>query len=154
MARYRRIDVRIWLDEIFQSLSRILPCGQGLWFFLLTNPDTTNIPGLYRAGEAAMAEALGWPIEAFRTAWAEIVSCGMAEADWAARVVWLPNAIHYNAPANPNVVRGWRVTWDEIPECPLKRKAAVALHQHLVHMGAPFAAAFEAVDANHSGNRT
>ncbi len=34
--RYRKIEVKTWSDTKFRSLSPIKPCGQGLWFYLLT----------------------------------------------------------------------------------------------------------------------
>ena len=104
MARYRKIDVRVWDDAKFRSLSPIQPCGQGLWFFLLTNRNTTSVPGCYYAGEAALAEMLGWSLEGFRKAFRELQKNGLAKADWSARVVWIPNVAKYNPPENPNVV--------------------------------------------------
>ena len=32
--------------------------GRELWFFLLTGPHTTNIPGLFRTGVASLAEEM------------------------------------------------------------------------------------------------
>lgn len=127
MARHKKIDVRMWGDEKFRSLSKSAPNGQTLWFYLLTGPHTTSIPGLFMAGEMALSEALGWPVKAFREAFQEVLSKGMAEADFEARVVWIPKAMLYNPPESPNVVKSWRIYWDEIPECPLKHKA----YQHL-----------------------
>jgi hypothetical protein len=123
VARYRKIDVRLWVDEKFKSLSPLQPSGQALWIYLLTNPNTSNVPGLYRAGEAQLADELGWPIEAFREAFREAFDKGMVEADWRTRVIWTRNALKYQRPESPNVVRSWAVTLDEIPECELKHKA-------------------------------
>lgn len=142
MARYRKVDVRMWGDERFRRLTPIPPCGQGLWFFLLTNPQTTNIPGLYRAGEAGLAEELGWSLQAFRKAFAEVSRQGMVEADWSARVVLITGAVKYNGPESPNVVRGWRAQWDEIPECQLKHKAFEHLRGYCEALGEAFAEAF------------
>src|SRR5690348_7720814 len=104
--RYRKVICRMYGDEKFQELSRPQPNGQTLWTYLITGPHTTSVPGLFTAGEAHLAEALGWTLRGLRSAWSEIAWQGMARADWKARVVWLPNAIRYNAPENPNVVRG------------------------------------------------
>lgn len=142
MARYRKIDVRVWIDARFRELSRAKPNGQTLWLYLLTNPDTVNVPGLYRAGEAAMAEALGWDLKGFRRAFAEISARGMAFADWKARVVWIPKAIVHNPPENPNVVKGWASTWDEIPECELKAEAWSEMKGFLEGFGEGFGKAF------------
>lgn len=63
---------------------------------------------------------MNWPIGAFRRCFCEIAEKGMAEADWVNRVLWLPNAAEYNPPENPNVVRAWAKSLEEIPECSLK----------------------------------
>ncbi len=125
--RYRTIDVRIWGDKKFRSLSPLQPSGQALFLYLLTNPHTNSIPGLYRAGAAAMAEELGWLTEGFREALEEALQQGLVKADLKARVIFIPNAIKYNKPQSVNVVKSWSSHWDEIPECELKTLA----YQHL-----------------------
>src|SRR4051812_15835772 len=120
MSRYRKIDVRLWGDAWFRSLSPMPPSGQGLWLYLLTATETCMIPGLFRAGEAALAESLGWSPAAFRKYFSEVSAQGKVSADWSMRVVWIPNAIKYDPPGSPKIVRGWLKHWDEIPECPLK----------------------------------
>jgi hypothetical protein len=76
MGRYRKTDPRMYGDERFQRLSKPQPNGQTLFRYLFTGPHTTNIPGLFTAGEAGLAEALGWPLKAFREAFRE----GLVEA--------------------------------------------------------------------------
>lgn len=145
MSRYRKIEVRTWSDEKFRSLSAMPPSGQGLWFFLLTGPHTNAIPGLFRAGRAAMAEELNWDQEAFDEAFREVSDKGMAKADFKARLVWLPKAIQHNKPESPNVVRGWRVELDLLPECDLKSEAIKGIREALVLLGAPYVEAFDEV---------
>lgn len=140
--RYRKVHTRMWGDERFRSLSAPPPNGQTLWVFLLTGPHTVNVPGLFSGGEAALAEALGWPLKGFREAFREISGKGMAKADWAARVVWIPRTIVHNPPESPNVVRSWRTAFDEIPECPLKLEAFRVLKGFVEGMGEGFAKAF------------
>lgn len=142
MARWRKIDVRVWSDERFRRLSRPQPNAQTLWLYLLTGPHTNSIPGLFCIGEAAMAEAIGWSLKGFREGFAELFREGLVEADWEARVVWIKNAIRYNPPDNPNVVKSWRVAWDETPECPLKDKAWQALKGFMEGYGKGFAEGF------------
>jgi len=127
MARYRKTDVRMYGDEKFVRLTPQKPSGQTLFHYLFTNPKTTQVPGLYSAGEAELAESLGWSLVAFRKHFAEIVEMGMAAADWKARLVWVKNVKRYDAPANANVVRGWRGPIDELPMCPLLVEALTAL---------------------------
>lgn len=140
--RYRKTLTRMWGDEKFRELSRPQPNGQSLWQYLITGPHTTAIPGLFTAGELSLTEGLRWSLVGFRRAWKEVESRGMAEADWSARVVWLPNAIRHNEPESPNVVKGWRQFLDEIPECDLKAKALSNLEGYLEAMGEAFAEAF------------
>lgn len=130
MSRWRKIDVRLWNDEKVVRLSPVPACGQGLWIFLLTNRFTTGI-GLYSAGEAALAEELGWSLQGFRKAFAEVSREGLVQADWKARVVWIPNFLKYEPPANQNVVKGWRTIIDEVPDCDLKSAALEHIGQQL-----------------------
>ena len=71
-TRYRKVEVKTWGDAKFRRLSKIQPSGQALWLFLITGPHTGPIPGLFRAGRAAMAEELDWDLEDFDKAFAEI----------------------------------------------------------------------------------
>ena len=145
MSRYRKIEVRTWSDEKFRQLSGILPSGQGLWFFLLSGPHTTAIPGLFRAGRAAMAEELNWEQDDFDKAFQEVSAQGMAKADFKAKLVWLPKAIRHNKPESPNVVRGWRVELDLLPECDLKREAIAGIREALESAGVAYVEAFDEV---------
>lgn len=135
VGRYRKIECRTWTDEKFRSLSPIPPCAQGLWFFLLTGPHTGPIPGLFRSGRSALAEDLGWPLKSFDMAFSEISEKGMAEADFQARLIWLPNAIRHNPPASPNVVKGWRSEFNLLPECHLRDRAKAFLKAFLKGLG-------------------
>lgn len=131
MSRYRKIDTRIHGDEKFRNLSRPKPCGQVLWYYLLAPREANNIPGLFSAGEAGLAEYLGWPIKSFRTSWGEIAQQRMAIADWKAGVVFLFNGIKYDEPSNPNQITSWKDPWDNIPECPVKWAAYLTLRVYI-----------------------
>lgn len=127
------------------------PCGQGLWLFLITGPHTGPIPGLFRAGRAAMAEELGWEVEAFDQAFGEAFQQGMVEADFKARVMWIPQAIKHNKPESPNVVKSWATEFDLIPECDLKWKAFEALKSSIHALGEAYGKAFDETFAKPSG---
>lgn len=142
MARYRKIDVRMWRDRRFLALSPPQPNGRDCWIYLLSNPATSNIPGVYHAYEEALARGLGWPLEAFRKAFAEAAALGLVKADWDAGLVLIPNAIKYDPPQSPNVVKGWIDTWDELPECPLKTDAYVCLKSYVDGLAEAFREAF------------
>lgn len=142
MSRYRKIEVKLWGDEKFRRLTPLQPSGQALWLYLLTGPHTTQIPGLYRAGKAAMAEDLGWSTEALHEALQEALNEGMAEADFSARVIWIKNAINYNTPESVNVVKSWAGEWELIPECDLKREAWDTLKARLDAISEAYGKAF------------
>ena len=151
--RYRTIDVRIWGDNKFRLLSPLQPSGQVLFLYLLTNPSTTSLPGLYRAGAAGMAEELGWSLEDFMQAFDEVSAQGLAIADFVARVVFIPNAIKYNKPQSPNVVLGWASHWDEIPECELKQIAFQRFEGFVNSMTEAFREAFHKAFSKAKGNQ-
>lgn len=216
--RYSKVYRRIWNDARFRALSAPPPNGQTLFLRLLTGPELGTIPGLFSIGEAALAEALGWPLEGFRKAFAELAGevlpesfpyvsdarisasrpapeaqsagsdaggreqgrsvrpeqsrdvttpdegyreglpggyreglpptfgegCfrGLAKADWKARLVWIPKAIQNNPPESPNVIRSWRLMWDELPECPLKLEAYRYIRAFVEGLGEGFRKAF------------
>jgi hypothetical protein len=120
MGRYRPVDPRIWSDEKFKLLSKPKPNAQTLWLFLLTGPHSDGCPGLFHRGEMALAEELGWSLNDFRKVFKEIENLGMAFADWEARVVLIPNAIKYDPPQNPNIIKKWAYNFEGIPNCELK----------------------------------
>ena len=132
----------MWCDKKFTSLSKAQPCGQALWFFLLTGPHTGPIPGLFRAGRASMAEDLDWEQEGFDKAFLEVLNQGMAKADFTSKLVWLPNALKLNKPESPNVVRSWAQEWELLPECDLKNEAHQYIINQLADFGEPFVNAF------------
>ena len=113
MARYRKVDPRIWNDAKFRGLS---DNAKLTFFMLLTHPGMTAL-GAMRATVAGLAEEMGWSAEAFREAFSEVISKGMAEHDPKACFVGLPNFIRYNEPESPNVVKAWIGALDLLPEC-------------------------------------
>lgn len=151
MATYRAIHVKMWGDVKFRRLSAPPPNAQFLWIYLLTGPHTTNIPGLFSAGEAQLAEALDWPLEGFRERFQELFRDGLLEFDWRARLVFIPNAIKHNGPDNPNMVKSWKRTWEDLPECELKMIAYEHFDGFLKRLGEPFAKPFRELLAKPSG---
>lgn len=120
---YRKVKITMWDDPKFRSLSPLPPSGQSLFIYLLTSPFTGIIPGLFKAGRAAMAEELGWEVEAFDLALGEALALGIVKADLQARVFWLPNAAKHNPPVSINVIKSWAKAFNYLPECPLKWEA-------------------------------
>jgi hypothetical protein len=127
---YSKVVRTTWGDDKFMRLSALRPSGQGLWLYLLTGPHCTVIPGLFpKMGIGTLADALKWPPGIVARLWNEISSAGMAECDWHAGVIWLPQAIRHNDPANPNVVTAWGKV--PIPQCELVARALRLLRGHL-----------------------
>lgn len=120
---YRKVKISMWDDEKFRELSPLPASGQSLFIYLLTGPCTGIIPGLFRAGRAAMAEELGWSIEDYDLALGELIALGMVKADLKARLFWVPNAAKHNAPNSGNVVKAWANAFNYLPECELKWEA-------------------------------
>lgn len=139
-SRFRIIEVKMWGDEDFSSLSKPAPSAQFLWLYLMTCPESGPIPGLFRAGQAQLAETLGWTVPEFQKCWAEIEAQGMAKADWNARVVWLPNGSRNgsrNGFQNPNQVGSCGGYWDELPTCELVEEARLFMREQLTHRNSP-----------------
>lgn len=120
MARYRRIDPRMWGDERFQALSRAKPNAQTLWIYILTGPHTTSLPGLWHVGERALSESLQWPLRALRRCLDATLFQNLLRIDKLHNVLYVKNVLNYDPPASPNVVIYWGKLYDEIPECELK----------------------------------
>jgi hypothetical protein len=142
MARYSKIGVQIWGDSKFCTLSRANPNAQTLWFYLLTNPGRTALPGVFIAGETTLAEGLAWPLAAFRRCWREIEAQNMAEADWRARLVWIRKQSVWDPPTSPNAAKGWGRVLVQMPECELRDRIEAFLYAFTEGLGEPFAKAF------------
>ncbi len=149
---YRRVTVRMYGDERFMRLSPQQPSGQSLWVYLLTGPHTGPIPGVFVAGRAALAEALNWDAEPFAKAFREVLAEGLAEFDEKTRMCFIPNAVRHNMPPNPNVVKSWRTTWLQLPECPLRERIYDHLSTVLFEVGESFGNAFAEGCGKGSGN--
>lgn len=141
-GRYRRVLIQTWGDEKFRRLSAPQPCGRYLWLYLMTGPSTGAVPGLLRAGRAALAEDLGWTPEGFTKAFQEVFSEGMAVADWEAKLVYLPKALKHNPPASPNVIKSWRAEFLLLPECALRKEAFLAMKREIDQYDKAFREAF------------
>jgi hypothetical protein len=113
MAKYRKVDPRIWNDAKFMQLS---DNGKLVLFFVLTHPNMTSL-GAMRHSIPGMAAEIGWEVEAFREAFREGCSKGIVKHDEKHSFVWLPNFIKYNQPESPNVVKAWLGALDLLPEC-------------------------------------
>ena len=119
MARYRKIDVRIWNDRKFRELSDNAKLA---FLLVLTHPDTTPI-GMLRARPVTLAMELGWQADAMSDAIAEVSKMGMCMVDEKAGLMVAPNFLKYNPPNGPNSLASWGDIVDLMPECELRSRA-------------------------------
>jgi len=77
MARYRKIDTRIWNDEKFRAFS---DDAQLIFLFLLTHPHMTAL-GAMRATIPGLAAEKGWTLARFSKGLQEPLRKGMVKVD-------------------------------------------------------------------------
>ena len=127
MARYRKIDSRMWNDEKVRTFS---DDGKLSFLFLLTHPAMTAV-GAMRATLPGLAAELSWPEKRFRTAIAPAIQLGMVEVNEVAAYVALPNFLRYNEPQGPNSVKAWTTALEAIPECAEKARLLARCQRYL-----------------------
>jgi hypothetical protein len=141
--RFAKVDLRIWHDERFRSLGPPPANPQYLFLHLLTSPERTLIPGVLRHSFSTIFQQFGWSARSGFLQVTALVECGMLSYE--GDLIWLPNALSHNRPANPNVVRGWRKTYDaELPECGLREIIGTAIGLFLRDFPPAFRQAFHA----------
>lgn len=113
MAKFCKIDPRVWTDEKFVRLG---DDGKQLWLFLLTCPMQRALPGVVHLGKAALAEYLHWPAKRLDKAFEELLAKGFRiRFDFACKLIWLENSVKYQSPENPNAVKAWAKHWGDLP---------------------------------------
>jgi hypothetical protein len=150
MARYRPVDVRMWRDRKFLSLSQD---ARLLWTFLLTAPNSLAIPGVIVGGPATLAEQLEWLPERFAERFVEIERSGFAVSRDGS-LIFLKNALRYQPPHNVNMIKGWAKYWDDIPEGQLKHDIWEALKIACKSWNRTFEKLFREPSTNGFSNRS
>lgn len=123
MARYRKIDVRIWNDRKFRELDDNAKLA---FLLLLTHPDTNQL-GFIRSRSVSLAFDLGWHSDAMSNAIQTLCQKGMLMADEMAGLMFLPNFLKYNPPNGVNGAKSWTGLLDLLPECDLRDQALILL---------------------------
>lgn len=119
MARYKKIDVRIWNDAKFNALSSD---AQLVFLYLLTSPQTTML-GAVPVDKHTVSRILKFDDIRYGIGYKQLSEYGMLEYDEAG-IYWIKNFLKYNPPENPKVVISWSSLLDLFPECPLLIKVA------------------------------
>lgn len=138
MARYRKIDPRMWNDARFSALSTE---AKLLFVYLLTAPAMTML-GALPLRASAVAEELGLDSKRYAIRYAELFDVGMVEYDDRG-LFWVKNFLKYNAPDNPKVVVSWGAALDLLPECPLLQKILESAESHCQQRGKGFVESFQ-----------
>lgn len=147
MARFRKIDPRIWNDAKFAGLSSE---AKLLFLYLLTSPAMT-ILGALPIRASAVAEELGLDPKRYAIRYEELSQQGMVEYDDRG-LFWVKNYLKYNGPDNPKVVISWASALDLLPECSLLENVLEAARNHCLARGESFAKAFEDSIGNRYAN--
>lgn len=127
MRDYKRVSPRFWPEAQAGSWSDDMKM---LALYLLTCEHRTTeglyrLPVEYMAADLSGADSLGsdlaaaWNPERVRAALARLADDGFVRYDHAARVVFLPRALAYQAPENPNQRRAAIRSLRALPETPL-----------------------------------
>ena len=95
MARYRKIDPRIWNDAKFSHLSND---AKLLFIYLLTSPQTQMIGAVPMRAESVAAE-LVFDLERYGIRYQELYDMGIAEYDDRG-LYWVRNLLKYNSSDN------------------------------------------------------
>lgn len=119
MARYKTIDIRIWMDEKFMSLDE--GC-QLLFIYLLTSQNTTPI-GTLSIPTPVLAAWLRKDIETVSKRLGILSQKGLIRVSGSG-LIWIRNYLRYNPPANPKVANGYCKFFDEMPTCSLQAEIA------------------------------
>jgi hypothetical protein len=119
MARYKKIDVRIWNDAKFNALSSD---ARLIFLFMLTAPQTTMV-GAVPVDKHTVSRILKFDEIRYGIGYKQLSEYGMLEYDEAG-IFWIKNFLKYNPPENPKVVISWSSLLDLFPECQLLIKIA------------------------------
>jgi hypothetical protein len=119
MARYKKIDVRIWNDAKFNALSSD---ARLIFLFMLTSPQTTMV-GAVPVDKHTVSRILKFDEIRYCIGYKQLSEYGMLEYDEAG-IFWIKNFLKYNPPENPKVVISWSSLLDLFPECQLLIKIA------------------------------
>lgn len=116
MTAYHRVYSRLWVNPAYRSCSED---GRHALVYLLTCPHR-NTEGLFRLPIPLAAYDLGWQHDRTGTALAELEATGFIAIDRDTDLVWLVNAVKWNAPRGPKQIKGAVNVLAEVPSSPLR----------------------------------
>jgi hypothetical protein len=118
MARYCKIEHRIWNSPTFQSLT---DGGKFLWFYLLTSPHC-NLIGYFSLRPEYIAGDMGWNIKKVTEHLDEVCSIptsnghkGLAVYDSARNMIWIRSYLVTHSIGNKKHLKGAQTVFDALP---------------------------------------
>jgi hypothetical protein len=117
--RYSRLPVGLF-EALPADVAKAGPSAIVLLLWLYLSPFRRSLPGVVRAGDVIMADALRWSPAAVRRALGVLEAQGVVAVDRDNRVAWIVSAIADDPPRNENVLSAWAADWAELPPCALK----------------------------------
>lgn len=111
MARYRKVETRIWTDE---RVSQLSPDGRYIWLYCLTATDS-NMIGLYPFRRMVGIEDTGLTPDRFDAAFSEVTDSGLATYDPESKLLYIPGFLKVNPPQSRNHAKGMASAILEIP---------------------------------------
>lgn len=118
MTAYHRVYSRLWVNPVYRSCSED---GRHALVYLLTCPHR-NTEGLFRLPIPLAAYDLGWQQDRTDKAMAELETTGFIAIDRDTDLVWLVNAVKWNAPRGPKQIKGAVNVLAEVPSSPLRAR--------------------------------
>ena len=114
MARFRKVDPRIWNDEKFQTLA---PLDKLVALYCLTGQ--CNRIGIFKFSIAMAGEDLGIKSTDVRERLDRVCDTLSWHYDDSRRVLYLPLWWRYNSPGSPKTLAGILEDAHEVPKCKL-----------------------------------
>lgn len=134
MARYRKVDVRIWNDEKFRALTVE---AKLIFLHILTHPNMTGL-GALRATPGGLADELGISRRRYNRHFRLLLYNVGAKLDPGSALVWLQHWFRYNQPENQNSLKAILKAYDYLPECTIKKEVLTSLQNLLRQMPQTF----------------
>ncbi len=115
MAKYRKLYVRVWVDEKFRSLTTD---DKLLAIYCLTSQQANRI-GVYVFSFGMAAEHLGYPPDTLRIGMARVCDTLRWAFDEENSVLYIPQWWRYNGALGPKTIRGHLCDLEDLPNSPL-----------------------------------
>lgn len=110
----------LWRSKRFTGLSSVEP--QLLLFYFLTSEHMTSAGG-YEVPDGYAIADLGWTLDQYRQARAELVEAGLILFDEEASVVYVLRWFKHNVPMNPRHSAGTARLISELPSDAIRKQA-------------------------------